>query len=187
MRYVELRTHSAFSFGDGATTPEALVRRAAEYGYPALGLTDHADLGGVIRFALECERSGLHPVVGAELVVDGHPAALLALDERGYRNLAALVTRSRVGALRVERGAGAEAVRPRGRPSLSFAELEARSEGLFVLTGPASGEVASLVRRGGRKRLRTCWTGGGACSRAGSRSRCSSTTCRARRRRWRLR
>src|SRR5690606_7984126 len=82
MRYVELRTHSAFSFGDGATTPEALVRRAAEYGYPALGLTDHADLGGVIRFALECERAGLHPVVGAELVVDGHPVALLALDER---------------------------------------------------------------------------------------------------------
>jgi error-prone DNA polymerase len=148
MRYVELRTHSAFSFGDGATTPEALVRRAADYGYPALGLTDHADLGGVIRFVLECERSGLQPVIGAELVVDGHPAALLALDERGYRNLAALVTRSRVGALRVERGAGAEAVRPRGRPALSFAELEARSEGLFVLTGPASGEVASLVRAG---------------------------------------
>src|SRR5690606_26206403 len=148
MRYVELRAHTAFSFGDGATTPEALVRRAAEYGYPALGLTDHADLGGVIRFALECERSGGRPVVGAELVVDGHPLAVLAMDERGYRNLAALVTRSRVGALRVEEVEGVEAIRPRGRPSLSFAELEARSEGLFVLTGPASGEIASLVRAG---------------------------------------
>nr|PZN89700.1 MAG: error-prone DNA polymerase [bacterium] len=148
MRYVELRAHTAFSFGDGATTPEALVRRAAEYGYPALGLTDHADLGGVIRFALECERSGVRPVVGAELVVDGHPLAVLAMDERGYRNLAALVTRSRVGALRVEEVEGVEAIRPRGRPSLSFAELEARSEGLFVLTGPASGEIASLVRAG---------------------------------------
>ena len=144
MSYVELRARSAFSFGDGAVTPEALVARAAEYGYAALGLTDTADLGGVIRFVLEAERQGLKPIVGAELRVDGYPVAFLARNEEGYRNLAALVTRSRVGDLRVwEDGS---AVRPRGRPSLSFAEVEARSGGLHVLTGPATGELASLIR-----------------------------------------
>src|SRR5690606_17388291 len=101
MSYVELRARSAFSFGDGAVTPEALVARAAEYGYAALGLTDTADLGGVIRFVLEAERQGLKPIVGAELRVDGYPVAFLARNEEGYRNLAALVTRSRVGDLRV--------------------------------------------------------------------------------------
>jgi error-prone DNA polymerase len=46
--YVELRAHSAFSFGDGSTTPEAVVARAAALGYPALGLTEtEADAGSV--------------------------------------------------------------------------------------------------------------------------------------------
>ena len=96
--YVELRAHSAFSFGDGVPSPEALVARAAAQGYAALGLTDHADVGGVIRFTLEAERLGLKPIVGAELPVDGHPTAFLARDAEGYRNLAALITRARVGA-----------------------------------------------------------------------------------------
>ena len=56
--FVELRTHSAFSFGDGSVTPETLVQRAGELGYPALGLTDAADLGGVVRFVVEARRHG---------------------------------------------------------------------------------------------------------------------------------
>jgi error-prone DNA polymerase len=95
--FIELRSHSAFSFGDGTATPEALVRRAAELGYPALGLSDNADLGGTIRFVLESERQGIRPVVGAELLVDGYPCALLARNEEGYRNLSSLVTLARVG------------------------------------------------------------------------------------------
>lgn len=132
MAYIELRCHSAFSFGDGACTPEALVERAAAYGYPALGLTDTADLGGIIRFALAATRAGVRPVIGAELVVDGHPAAFLAMTEEGYHNLAALVTRSRIA--------------PRGRPHLTWSELADRSAGLFALTGPAAGELPHLIR-----------------------------------------
>ena len=65
---VELRAHSAFSFGDGAVTPEALVQRAAALGYGALGLTDTADLGGIVRFVLEARRQGIKPIIGAELI-----------------------------------------------------------------------------------------------------------------------
>jgi len=93
---VELRAHSAFSFGDGAMTPEALAARAAELGYPAIGLTDCADLGGVPRFVVAAEKRGVRPIVGAELEVDGHPAAFLVQSREGYRNLAALVTCARV-------------------------------------------------------------------------------------------
>ena len=48
--YVELHCHSYFSLLDGASSPEALVERAAALGYPALALTDHNGLYGVIRF-----------------------------------------------------------------------------------------------------------------------------------------
>jgi DNA polymerase III alpha subunit len=59
MPFVELRAHSAFSFGDGTASPEALVARAADLGYSALALTDTADVGGIIRFTLEAERVGM--------------------------------------------------------------------------------------------------------------------------------
>jgi len=47
MGFVELRAHTAFSFGDGSASPEALAARAASLGYSALGITDTADLGGI--------------------------------------------------------------------------------------------------------------------------------------------
>ncbi|MEJ2215787.1 MAG: PHP domain-containing protein, partial [Gemmatimonadota bacterium] len=168
---VDLHVHSAFSFGDGASTPEALVRRAAELGYGALALTDHADLGGVIRFALEAECAGIRPVAGAELLVDGYPAVFLAMNQTGYRNLASLVTRARVGDWRawmasregnlpppprLPGGSGAgwpgsprqvgEDLPGRGRPALTFTDLLDRADGLYALTGGPAGEVASLLR-----------------------------------------
>jgi error-prone DNA polymerase len=144
MPFVELRTHSAFSFGDGSVAPEKLVACAAHLGYRALGLTDTADLGGVVRFVEEARRQGIRPVIGAELVVDGYPCALLVRNEIGFRNLASLVTRSRVGSLYEWRR---EDVRhTRGRPRLTWKQVAARSEGLYALTGPFSGEIPSLVR-----------------------------------------
>src|SRR5829696_3605281 len=104
--YVELRARTAFSFGDGSVTPEALAARAAELGYSALGMTDAADLGGVVRFVVAARKFGVRPVVGAELKVDGRPAAFLVRTAEGCRNLAALVTRARVGELAARPGGG---------------------------------------------------------------------------------
>jgi error-prone DNA polymerase len=144
MSFVELRTHSAFSFGDGSVPPDRLVAYAAHLGYHTLGLTDTADLGGVVRFVEEARRQGIKPIVGAELVVDGYPAAFLVRSEEGFHNLAALVTRSRVGSLYEWRKE--DVPRTRGRPQLTWNQVAARSDGLFALTGPAAGEVASLIR-----------------------------------------
>lgn len=146
MAYVELRAHTAFSFGDGAVTPEALVARAKALGYASLGITDTADLGGIVRFALAAAEHGVRPIVGAELNVDGHPAAFLARTAEGYRNLAALVTRARVGGWD-EWDQAAQAAR-RGRPRVTWEQVAERSEGLHALTGPASGPIAACIRAG---------------------------------------
>src|SRR5262245_57792694 len=100
MKYTELRAHTAFSFGDGSVTPERLVAHAANIGYSAIGITDNADLGGIVRAVVEGKSRGVKVICGAELRVDGYPAAFLARNEEGYRNLAALVTASRVGTWR---------------------------------------------------------------------------------------
>jgi error-prone DNA polymerase len=160
--FTELRAHSAFSFGDGAVTPETLVQRAAELGYWALGLTDAADLGGVVRFVVEARRQGIKPIVGAELLVlpddppaherlgerTAYPVAFLVLSERGYRNLAGLVTQARVGPL--DSWIRERPHTTRGLASVTWSQVAERSEGLIALTGPASGELATLVRAGRR-------------------------------------
>jgi error-prone DNA polymerase len=160
MGFVELRARTAFSFGDGSVSPEALVTRAASLGYSAIGITDTADLGGIVRFGLEARRQGVKPIVGAELVVDGCPAAFIAQSKQGFNNLAALVTRSRVGDLSSwKKGDGKKT---RGRPRIAWEQVAERSEGLQVLTGPASGPVASSLRAGDfRKAERTLcqWRG----------------------------
>src|SRR5690606_7458657 len=139
--YVELKARSAFSFGDGAVSPEVLAERAAAIGYEALALVDTADVGGIVRFALSAGKHGLRPIVGAELRVDGYPLALIVRNERGYRNLAHLITRSR-------------RENERGSPGLVAADLADRGEGLHLLTGRPTGGLATLLRRSGPEAAR---------------------------------
>ncbi len=150
MTYVELRAHSAFSFGDGTATPEALVSAAAELGYSTLGLTDVADFGGVVRFALAAWEAGITPLIGAELIVDGAPIAFLARTSEGCRNIAALITRARAGCLRTW-GARTFSRPSRGRPRVTWQDVVERSAGVFALTGPASGALATHLRAGDRE------------------------------------
>jgi error-prone DNA polymerase len=142
---VELRAHTAFSFGDGAVTPEALVKRAAELGYDSIAVTDNADLGGIVRFALEAKRQGVRPIAGVELNVEGFPVGLIARTGEGFRNIASLVTRARVHSdLRQwQKGQNAKL---RGRPRVSWKDVAERSAGVQALTGPASGPIAARIQ-----------------------------------------
>ncbi|WP_067970229.1 PHP domain-containing protein [Mycolicibacter icosiumassiliensis] len=70
--YAELHTHSAYSFLDGASTPQELVAEAARLGLRAIALTDHNGLYGVVRFAeaaaeLAAAGQEIATVFGAEL------------------------------------------------------------------------------------------------------------------------
>ena len=67
--YIELHTASAFSFLQGASLPETLIERAAELGYPALGLLDRDGVYGLPRFHKAALAAGIRPIVGAELTV----------------------------------------------------------------------------------------------------------------------
>ena len=145
MGFVELRAHTAFSFGGSSVSPEALAARAALLGYSAIGITDTADLGGIVRFGLEARRQSIRPIVGTEINIDGCPAAFLARSKEGFNNLASLVTRSRVGELSIwKKGDGKKT---RGRPRVSWQQVAERSEGIQALTGPA-GSISACIRSG---------------------------------------
>jgi error-prone DNA polymerase len=133
--YVELHCHSAFSLGDGASTPEALAARAAELGYAALALTDHDDLGGAVRFGRACEEAGVRPVFGVEATLDDRShLTLLAEDARGWRSLASLVTRARMET-------------SRGEPGVPLEVLAEHAAGVVALSGCPRGRIPALLRR----------------------------------------
>ncbi|MBJ70473.1 MAG: error-prone DNA polymerase, partial [Sandaracinus sp.] len=134
-RYAELHARSAFSFLDGASTPEALARRAAEVGLDTLALTDLDDLGGAVRFAEACAREGVRPLAGAELsLAAGGAVVLLCEDARGWAHLCQLVTRAR-------RAPADPDAPPRGLPSVDLDTLAAHARGLVCLSGGRDGPL----------------------------------------------
>lgn len=66
-RYAELHCHTNYSFLDGASWAGELVRRAAELGYEALGVTDHDGFRSAVQVHVHASEIGLPIVYGAEV------------------------------------------------------------------------------------------------------------------------
>ena len=67
--FVHLDVRSFFSLKEGAFSPEAFARRAAELHLPSVALVDRDGLYGTARFVDACEREGVRPILGASLTV----------------------------------------------------------------------------------------------------------------------
>ncbi len=144
--YAELHCHSALSLLDGASLPEALAERAAELGYPALAITDHDEMGGVVRFGTACDAVGIGGILGVELTVrvpDEFKTygtrtthlVLLAESRDGYRNIASLVTHARMHT-------------DRGAPHVPWELVAQHARDVFALTGCPRGWVPQLLAEG---------------------------------------
>lgn len=68
-RYVELHAASAFSFLQGASQPEEMIKRAVELEMPAMALLDHNGVYGSARFHTSGKRNGIRAHIGAEVSV----------------------------------------------------------------------------------------------------------------------
>jgi error-prone DNA polymerase len=127
--YVELHSHSAYSFLDGASQPEELAARAVELGYEALALTDHDGVYGSLEFAQAAKAFGLRAITGAEVTLAGGAhVTLLVETPKGYANLCRLLTEAHAG------------TRPGDEPlppALTLQSLLELNEGLVCLSGCA--------------------------------------------------
>ncbi|MBC7223923.1 MAG: DNA polymerase III subunit alpha, partial [Anaerolineae bacterium] len=134
--YAELHCHSHYSFLDGASAPQVLVRRARDLGLAALALTDHDGLYGAVPFWLAAQEAGLRAVLGAEVTLaNGAHLVLLAEDQDGYRHLCQLIS-------------AAQLAGQKGQPHLDHETLAAHARGLIALSGCRRGEVpAALLRK----------------------------------------
>ena len=71
-------------------TPAELAHTAQANGMPAIGLTDHNLLTGVIEFAMACKADGIQPIIGFEINLNDGPLSLLATSLEGWSNLCRL-------------------------------------------------------------------------------------------------
>src|SRR5207248_6272364 len=96
-----LHVHSEYSLLDGACKIDALAERAAAFGQPALGLTDHGVMNGAIELYNACRKHGIKPILGLEAYLcddvrsdavryERNHLTLIAGDDQGFRNLVKL-------------------------------------------------------------------------------------------------
>ncbi|MBI4794307.1 MAG: DNA polymerase III subunit alpha [Deltaproteobacteria bacterium] len=140
--FVHLHVHTAYSLLDGAVRVPDLLARAAALEMPAVAITDHGSLFGVLDFYQKARAAGIKPLLGCELYVapasrhdrkagkgENHHLVLLAMDRQGYQNLIELVTRAHLEGFYY-------------RPRVDKELLQELNGGLIALSSCLHGEVA---------------------------------------------
>lgn len=145
--FVHLHVHTEYSLLDGAARIKELVAAAAEKGMPALAITDHGSMFGVIDFYKAAQKAGIKPILGCEVYVaprsmDDKDSAqgddanyhlvLLAENETGYKNLLHIVSEAYTRGFYY-------------KPRTDKATIRQHSEGLIALSACLGGEVATAV------------------------------------------
>jgi DNA polymerase-3 subunit alpha len=149
-RFVHLHVHTEYSLVDGVVriesqhgaegsqSREGLVDAVARLGMPAVALTDQGNLFALVKFYRAALARGVKPLVGVDALLreegerlEPSRLVLLCQDERGYRNLTRLVSRSYLEG------------RTRHGPTLRREWLNAdTTAGLIALSGAREGDVA---------------------------------------------
>ncbi len=96
MNTIHLRNHTHYSLLRALPKVDVLVKKAAEYGYTSLALTDTSNMYGIIEFQKECEKRDIKPIFGVELKIKvsgrNYDVVFLAKNEIGYKNLMLLTS-----------------------------------------------------------------------------------------------
>lgn len=157
-RYVELHAASAFSFLEGASQPEELIKRAVELEMPTMALLDRNGVYGSARFHTSAKRNGIRAHVGAEIavssfgprltppawlphqhVVEAARLPLLCESRAGYQNLCQLITQFKMREKTKVEGAA------------TWDDLQQYASGLVCLTGGEEGPLAEALVKGGEE------------------------------------
>ena len=148
--FVHLHCHTEYSLLDGAIRAKDLVKKAYDYGMPAVAMTDHGNLFGTVEFYQAAEKKGVKPIIGCEAYITSgsmsdrsgtssrdatHHLTLLAADADGYSNLVKLVSAAHLEGFYY-------------KPRIDKEFLASHSKGLIGLSGCINGEINSHILAG---------------------------------------
>ena len=146
--FVHLHLHTEYSLLDGACRLDRLMDKAHELKFPALAITDHGAMHGVIEFYQAARAKGIKPIIGCEVYVAPasrlekklsggekyHHLGLLAKDEVGYKNLIKLTTAAHLEGYYY-------------KPRIDKEILAAHSQGLIALSGCLASEIPEMIMK----------------------------------------
>ncbi|MGB7859966.1 MAG: DNA polymerase III subunit alpha [Acidimicrobiia bacterium] len=146
MSFAHLHLHTEYSLLDGAARIKDVAAAAAADGQPAIAITDHGNLYGVVEFVKTAAEVGIKPIIGIEAYfVDGsrldrptgsankrYHMNLLAENETGYRNLLQLSSKAYLDGYYY-------------KPRMDIELLAQHSEGLIATSGCLGGLVPQLL------------------------------------------
>jgi DNA polymerase-3 subunit alpha len=150
LSFIHLHNHSEFSILDGAIKVKDLVEAAYENNMPAVALTDHGNVFGAVSFFKEAKAKGIKPILGCEMYVapksrfekklrqsetSHFHLVLLVKDEKGYKNLCQLITKSYLEGFYY-------------KPRIDKELLAQHTEGLIGFSACLKGEIAHSLSRG---------------------------------------
>lgn len=150
MSFAHLHVHSDFSLLDGIGKEDERAVLVAELGQPALALTDHGSLAGVLYHAEACHKVGVKPIVGIEAYFREDIAAdreaknqygynhlvLLAKNQEGFKNLMRLSSLSYTEKYMYQ------------KPCINWDVLETYSEGIIASSSCLSGLIPKKFLQG---------------------------------------
>lgn len=145
--FIHLHNHSHYSLLDGLPKIKDYVNQCLEYKMPAMALTDHGSLYGVIEFYQKAKDAGIKPIIGMEAYIaprrliykkvklDDKPfhLVLLAKNNVGYKNLIQLATIGHLDGFYY-------------KPRLDKEVLKKYSEGLIASSACWAGEISRALR-----------------------------------------
>lgn len=141
--FVHLHVHTEYSTLDGANRIPEIMKKAAKYEMPALAMTDHGNLYGIVEFFQQAQKHGVKPIFGCEIYmspgsmhekkqVPGRRNAshltVLAKDEVGFQNLVKLTSKAHLEGFYY-------------KPRVDKECLQEHSEGLLALSGCLASEI----------------------------------------------
>lgn len=140
--FVHLHVHTQYSLFDGLCKIPDMVSRAKELDMPAVAITDHGNMYGVIYLYREAKAQGIKPIIGCEVYMTRGSRfekktkerlchlVLLAKNNQGYHNLIKIVSKGFV-----------DGENNYHRPRVDFDLLEQYHEGLIATTACIEGQV----------------------------------------------
>ena len=155
--FVHLHVHTKYSLLDGASDIKSLIAYAKELNMPAVAITDHGVMYGVIEFYQEAKKQGIKPIIGCEVYITSgsyfdkgikerdnqYHLILLAENNEGYQNLMKLVSIAHLEGFYY-------------KPRIDKDVLRKYSGGIIGLSACIAGEIPSHIIRGELETAEKC-------------------------------